>query len=66
MEDEVKNEPPMLEIKIIKKYYLDAEEITECEYKAIEKFINRFCNSCSQATQGSRYVETYSGSGSCC
>jgi hypothetical protein len=65
VENNVKNNLSMLETKTIEKYYLDGEEITQSDYKAIERFIKLFCSSCSQAkAQGSRYVETYSGSGS--
>ncbi len=32
-----------------KKYYLDGEEITESDYRAIKKYVKRFCSTCWQA-----------------
>jgi hypothetical protein len=57
----------MLERTTIEKYYRLGEEITQSHYKAIEKFIRRFCGSYSQAkAQESFHLEQYSGSGSLC
>jgi hypothetical protein len=36
----------VLEKKTVDKYYLNGEEITESEFKAIERFIERVCNKC--------------------
>jgi hypothetical protein len=55
----------MLERKTVEKFYLDNEEITEGEYKAVQKYITRFCNFCQlNKDQKSRLVETSTGGNS--
>jgi hypothetical protein len=66
VENKVLNKLPAPETKTIERYYLDGEEITQSDYKAIKKFIKRCCSSCSQAKtqEENPYLRQYSGSGS--
>jgi len=50
----------ILEKKTIDKYYLDGKEITESEFRAIEKFIERFCNNCCKFIIQKEYPANFS------
>jgi|GEM_PF-1705011 hypothetical protein len=41
MESKIENSTHVLEKKSVDKYFLDGEEITESDYKAIEEYIKR-------------------------
>jgi|GEM_PF-2629986 hypothetical protein len=46
--------------KTIDKYYLDSKEITESEFRAIEKFIEHFCNTCCKLMIQKEYPANFS------